>query len=196
MNSKERVYAALKREPVDRIPIFMWFHPDTVKLLSEYLDIPGDRVDDVMFNDVKQVWVGNNYAMEGVLLKEGETYSDFWGVKWVKEGPFNQIMEHPLMDADENEIKEYEFPHDKVNELCDNLRALESKSSEHFIGCDVSPCLFEMYNRLRGMENALMDTALYPEFTDALAGRIADTKIAFWETIFIPELNGRISGNL
>jgi len=29
MNSKQRVHAALKREPVDRIPIFMWYHPET-----------------------------------------------------------------------------------------------------------------------------------------------------------------------
>ncbi len=41
--------------------------------------------------------------------------------------------------------------------------------------------VFEMSQRLRGMENALMDTALYPEFTDTLAGQIADVKIAFWD---------------
>ena len=32
MNSKQRVHAALRREPVDRVPIFMWFHPATVDL--------------------------------------------------------------------------------------------------------------------------------------------------------------------
>jgi uroporphyrinogen decarboxylase len=41
--------------------------------------------------------------------------------------------------------------------------------------------IFEMMQRLRGMQNAMMDTALYPEFTDALAGRLADAKIAYWE---------------
>ena len=29
MTSKQRVQAALRRQPVDRVPIFMWFHPDT-----------------------------------------------------------------------------------------------------------------------------------------------------------------------
>jgi uroporphyrinogen decarboxylase len=41
--------------------------------------------------------------------------------------------------------------------------------------------IFEMLQRLRGMQNSLMDTALYPDFTDALIGRLADLKIAFWE---------------
>ena len=29
MNSKERVHGALRRKPVDRLPVFMWFHPET-----------------------------------------------------------------------------------------------------------------------------------------------------------------------
>ncbi len=178
MNSKEYVYAALKREPVDRIPIFMWFHPETVTILSKNLDIPESYIDDVMFNDIRQVWVGNNYAMEGVLLEKGETYSDFWGIEWVKEGAFNQIIEHPLMDVDENKISEYEFPHEKVKELNDNLCTLESMSYEYFIGCDISPCLFEMYNRLRGMEKALMDIALFPEIFAAIMEKCADHCIA------------------
>jgi len=178
MNSKERVYAALKREPVDRIPIFMWFHPYTVTFLSEYLEIPENHIDDVMFNDIKQVWVGNNYAMEGVFLEEGETNLDFWDIEWVKKGAFNQIIKHPLIYADEDKISAYEFPHNKVNELTDNLCVLESKSSEYFIGCDISPCLFEMYNRLRGMENALMDIVLYPEMFATIMEKCTDHSLA------------------
>jgi len=181
MNSKERVHATLKREAVDRIPIFMWFHPDTRTLLSEYLDLAEHHIDEVMFNDIRQVWAGNNYAMEGVALEEGETYSDFWGIEWVKEGAFNQITKHPLMNADENTVSEYEFPHDKVNELNNNLCTLESKSGEYFIGCDISPCLFEMYNRLRGMENALMDIVLYPKVFAAMMKKCASHSIALAE---------------
>ena len=38
MNSKQRVYAALRREPADRVPIFMWFHPGTTRWLAELLE--------------------------------------------------------------------------------------------------------------------------------------------------------------
>jgi uroporphyrinogen decarboxylase len=178
LTSKERVYAALKRESLDRIPIFMWFHPETARLLSEYLDIPVGHLDDVMFNDIRQVWVGNNYAMEGFFLKEGETYLDYWGIEWVKEGFFNQIAKYPLIDADEDIIQDYKFPYNKIPALVDNLSSLECKSSDYFIGCDISPSLFEMYNRLRGMENSLMDIALYPEMFASIMEKCADFNLA------------------
>jgi uroporphyrinogen decarboxylase len=181
MTSKERVQAALKREPLDRLPIFMWFHPDTVTLLCQYLDIPDSFIDDVMFNDIRQVWVGNNHAMEGIQLSEGESYTDYWGIEWLKKGPFNQIHRYPLLMSNENEINNYEFPFDRVRDLCDNMMRLDDKSSEYFIGCDTSPCLFEMYNRLRGMENALLDTVLYPDMFDAMMKKCADHSLALTE---------------
>ena len=66
MNSKERVAAALRREPVDRVPVFMWFHPDTAVHLGRLLELPPGLVGDAMGNDVHQTWVNNNYAMEGI----------------------------------------------------------------------------------------------------------------------------------
>ena len=85
MNSKERVHKALNRVPVDRVPVFMWFHPDTAALLAKYLGIAPHQVDEAMGNDVRQVWVGNNYAMEGIVHEhDGETHSDAWGITWVR----------------------------------------------------------------------------------------------------------------
>ncbi len=111
MNSKSRVHAALRREPVDRVPIWMWFPPDTTRGLSKVLDIPAARVAGVMGDDVRQAWVGNNYAMEGIVHeRDGETHTDFWGVEWVKDGPFNQIRFSPLQEADEDEIFRYTYP--------------------------------------------------------------------------------------
>ena len=92
MNPKERVYAALRKEPVDRIPVFMWFHPDTVKRLAKLLDIPPQFVDEVMGNDVKQTWVNNNYSMEGIVHeKDHESHLDYWGIKWVREKGFEIV---------------------------------------------------------------------------------------------------------
>ncbi len=44
MNSRERVRAALRRQPTDRVPIYMWFHPDTARRLGELLEIPARDV--------------------------------------------------------------------------------------------------------------------------------------------------------
>jgi hypothetical protein len=97
MNSQSRVHAALKREPTDRVPIWMWFHPDTAKRLAARFAISLSRLADVMGDDVRQTWVGNNYAMEGIVHDNpGDTHTDRWGIRWVKYGAFNQIEKSPL----------------------------------------------------------------------------------------------------
>jgi uroporphyrinogen decarboxylase len=40
--------------------------------------------------------------------------------------------------------------------------------------------LFEMHQRVRGMENAMLDPFLFPVNSDKLIGRLADLKIEFW----------------
>jgi len=80
VNSKQRVHAALRREPVDRVPIFMWFHPETAVRFGELLGIPPGKVGDAMGNDVRQAWVNNNYAMEGIVHeRDGDSHTDAWG---------------------------------------------------------------------------------------------------------------------
>jgi len=37
MTSKQRVGIALCMQPVDRVSVFMWFHPDTSRKLSDLL---------------------------------------------------------------------------------------------------------------------------------------------------------------
>ena len=118
MNAKSRVHAVLMHEPVDRVPIWMWYHPDTTKNLSSFLELPPTLVAAAMGDDVRQAWIGNNYAMEGIVHElDGETHTDVWGVEWVKVGPFNQIRRSPLQDADEKDILNYRYPYDHIFEL-------------------------------------------------------------------------------
>ena len=49
MTSRERVDSALKKRPVDRVPIFMWFHPQTTEKLAAMLEIPAARVPEAAF---------------------------------------------------------------------------------------------------------------------------------------------------
>ena len=68
MNSEQRVHAALRREPVDRPPIFMWFHPQTAQRLARALEIPASRVSEAMGDDVRQNRV--NDATAGLLSQD------------------------------------------------------------------------------------------------------------------------------
>ena len=176
MNSKLRVHAALRREPVDRVPVFMWFHPDTVSLLGDVLEIPPGRVAEAMGNDVRQAWVSNNYAMEGITHeRDGESHIDDWGIEWVKAGPFNQIRRSPIEGATDEEIASYTHPHDRLESLLANMGPVVDEADDCFIGCDVSPCLFEMVCRVRGMESATIELA----DGSGIADRMLDAAEAF-----------------
>jgi uroporphyrinogen decarboxylase len=182
MTSRERVRAALAKQPVDRVPIFMWFHPQTTGKLARLLEIPPARVAEAMGNDVRQTWVNNNYAMEGIVHDaDGERHEDWWGVRWVKQYSFNQIEHFPLAGATRERVLAYRFPMDRFEQLLDLMLPVVRDCGDCWLGCDVSPCVFEMYWRLRGMEDAMLDIAGDPELADTMFGRCADFSIALGE---------------
>ena len=182
MTSKERVKAALGRRAVDRVPIFMWFHPETARRLAALLEIPVNLLPEAMGDDIRQTWVGNNYAMEGITHENpGESHEDFWGITWVKQGAFNQAVHYPLAGANAGEIRAYEFPLNRKEELLAQMEPVCAQAERYFIGVDVSPCVFEMSTRLRGMGNALFDLAGQPEVAEDLLGRCADFAVVLAE---------------
>jgi len=174
MTPRQRVHAALRREPVDRVPVFMWFHPDTARRLAELLEVRVEQVGEAMGNDVLQSWVNNNYAMEGIVHeRDGEGHRDPWGIRWEKRGAFNQPVEFPLAAASESAILGYRFPTDHVEFLLGRMSPLRCRAGDYFLGCDVSPCAFEMYWRLRGLEEALVDIAARPQLARTMLERCA-----------------------
>ncbi len=172
MNSKQRVQAALRRDAADRIPIFMWFHPGTRTALAELFEVPPDQLDVVLGNDVRMTWVNNNYAMEGIVhQQDGQSHVDDWGIQWTKQGPYNQVTRFPLAGATREQALRYEFPYDRMESLLGLMEPLLADADEYFLGCDVSPNVFEMYWRLRGMDQAMLDMAAEPEFAFEMLGR-------------------------
>jgi len=175
MTSRARVLAGLRRQPVDRVPIYMWLHPETARHLGQVLEIPPARVAEALGDDVRQMWVNNNYAMCGVVhAHDGDGHTDPWGIRWVQEGSFNQIRQFPLATASLKEVLDYAFPWEAVDALLAPMAETARHAGDYFLGCDVSPCVFEMYWRLRGMEATMMDLAAEPEVAEQLLGRCAD----------------------
>jgi len=107
--------------------------------------------------------------MEGIIHeRDGERHRDVWGITWVREGDFNQPVGFPLAGAGEPELRAYRFPYGHLDFLLHRMDAVLEGSGEFFLGCDVSPCAFEMYWRLRGLEQALVDFAERPAAAVAL----------------------------
>jgi uroporphyrinogen decarboxylase len=171
---KQRVHAALRREPVDRVPVFLWFHPETARRLGELLEIPASEVGAAMGDDVRMTWVNNNWAMEGVVHeRDGESHTDFWGITWRKEGAFNQPSRFPLAGASREDVLAYRFPGERIGFLLGLMAPVLAQADRFFVGCDVSPCAWEMYWRLRGLEDALTDLAADPSLARTMLARAA-----------------------
>ena len=182
MTSKERVHLALQRKPTDRVPIFMWYHPQTTKRLGRLLEIPAEYVPLVMGDDIRQTWVNNNYAMEGIVHEhDGESHVDDWGIKWTRICGFNQISKYAMADASEKQLLQYKFPFSRLGQLVDLMKPVMEFEDDYFVGCDVSPCVFEMYWRLRGMEKTLMELVLNPTLTQRMLKRCVEFSIELSE---------------
>ena len=169
MNSKQRVYAALKKQPVDRVPIFMWYHPQTAKRLANILEIQVSHLGEALGDDILMTWVNNNYAMEGIVHdKDGESHFDEWGIEWTRIDGFNQITHYPLANATSDEMLNYKFPNEKIDSLIKRMEPLDKKKNDYFIGCDASPSAFELYWRLRGMEKTMIDIVEEPKLAETM----------------------------
>jgi uroporphyrinogen decarboxylase len=157
----------------------MWFHPETSTALAHLLEIDAHDVSEAMCNDVLQTWVNNNYAMEGIVHEhDGEGHVDDWGIHWVKQFHFNQIASYPLAGAAPEAVLAYRFPEHRREALLALMHPVLEKRRDFYIGCDVSPCVFEMYWRLRGMEDALLDVASEQMMVREMFRRCAD--FAIW----------------
>jgi uroporphyrinogen decarboxylase len=131
-----------------------------------------------MGNDIQQTWINNNYAMEGVQHeRDVDTHIDWWGITWERQHSFNQISKYPLAGASREEVLAYEFPTRRYDDLLALMHPVVSNRGDSFIGCDVSPCVFEMYWRIRGMEDAMMDLAGDPDLAFEMFRRCADFAI-------------------
>jgi uroporphyrinogen decarboxylase len=106
---------------------------------------------------------------------------DDWGIEWTRIDGFNQISKYPLADASEKELLQYRFPFDRIDPLVDLMKPIMKLKDDYFVGCDVSPCVFEMSWRLRSMEKTLMEMALHPDLMRKMLGRCAEFSIQLSE---------------
>ena len=133
----------------------------------------------------------HNWDVEDQLKDAGSNweYHDEWGMThhFPKEnGHWYTTVKNPLSDIspDVQTIQEYSWPDASDKRRIEGLRekAIQYREQEKVVILKgICAGLFEMMQRLRGMENALMDPMLYPEFSDVLIAKLADLKIEFWQ---------------
>lgn len=155
--------------------------------------VPHDDVMELFHVDTRGLFplTSHNWNVYEQLTEEGADwrYHDEWGLthRFPKEhGQYFSIIGHPMADGapDPASVECYPWPDAadaaRIAGLRERAEAFRAAGKAVVIK-GLCAGIFEMAQRMRGMENALMDPMLYPEFSDRLVGRLADLKIAFWE---------------
>jgi len=181
MTSKERVYGAINRTPIDHVPQYIWLGPTVAKHIAEKEGIPLNEVDTFIGNDVVQTWISINTSME-YPLADGETFTDEWGITWLRDGIYNTPVKHPFAGMGVDEIKAHPFPDPKAPERFAVLDGLiEKYGKTHFIGADISSSIIEPAYHLRGMVQILMDLIIDEDIACAILDKMSDFTMAVAE---------------
>jgi uroporphyrinogen decarboxylase len=116
-------------------------------------------------------------------------YNDEWGMGYrfpKADGYWYTLVDSPLesLDPSIETIDHYTWPQAGDKSRIEGLKKQAAQYHEQgkaVVLKGLCAGVFEMCQRLRGMENALVDFLLYPEMNERLMGKIADLKIEFWE---------------
>ncbi len=118
-------------------------------------------------------------------------YFDEWGFThhFPKNGFWFSLVRHPMDEIDferEEIIENYSWPDARNKNRFAGLRekAIQFRNDNKIVFTKgFCAGLFEMHQRVRGMENAMVDPFLYPINSDKLIGKLADLKIEFWDAL-------------
>ena len=174
MNSRERILAAFDHKPVDRVPTDIWAVPEVRAKLTEHFG--GDYLAPLHIDSMASV--GPEYI--GPALPEvgpGETI-DHWHVRrktiGYGTGEYAEISVHPMAGAET--LDDLESAHWLQADFydCSTMAEKARKLREHqAVQCGyMAP--FTHYLYLRGLENALTDPLLKPDFAKHLLARLCD----------------------
>lgn len=116
-------------------------------------------------------------------------YVDEWKFThhFPKNGHWFSLVKSPLATIDfeqENIIENFSWPDagNKSRFVGLKEKALQYRNQDKIVMTKgLCAGLFEMHQRVRGMENAMLDPFMVPTNSDKLVGKLADLKIEFWD---------------
>lgn len=183
MNARERILATLDRKPVDRTPIDLWHTPEIGQMLHEHFGVDNDLDLYKAMGMDKIVWVFMDYKADsgesaGAQAGAGAAGTrTMWGVplKTIQAGQaqYHEFTEPPMAAYDDpGRIDSYRYWPDPDRFDYDSAIAGAQKASQDFAVIGPWVSLFEIYCQLRGLEQSMMDVALYPDMVEAILDRI------------------------
>ncbi len=166
--------------------------------------VPSEKILDRFGVDTRGLLplTSHNWNVHDKLKDDGENweYFDEWNFTHhfpKKDGNWFSLVKSPMEDIENpsvTDIKAFNWPVAGNKQRIAGLKEMAQKFREQgkaVIIKGLCAGVFEMHQRIRGMSNSLMEPFVYTDFSDKLAGKIADLKIEFWE-MALDELAGLV----
>jgi uroporphyrinogen decarboxylase len=213
MNSRERVWRALKRKGLpDRVPLQFDLSKQLLELFSQKYHIPihysrayyedvtyrlsGNEIRIAMGCDCVTVGGGLPRGYEPVVDENGNSINEF-GMK-MRQGLFYMdLVEHPLAYVETpDDIEAYQFPDPvAIGRFDDAKKYIERYKGEYFIWGDIELTIFAMARNLIGMEKWLMDMALEKPYVETLIDKCLDFAMSVGKQLVKLGVDGILGGD-
>lgn len=175
MNPRERMLAAIDRQPVDRIPTDIWATGEVWEKLSDRFGSIDQARTALHIDGMAGVNAG--YTGPQQPAPEGET-SDYWGIRTrpsaYEGGVYQEYSFHPLAAAATiDDLEAYPWPSADWFDYSHMREQAAERRQHQILQCGyMAP--FYQHNKLRGLETSLIDPLIDPEFTHHLLERTCD----------------------
>lgn len=187
MTSRERTLTAIQGGRPDRVPLDIWATAEVWARLRAYLgtkDVRAirERLHLDGFAGVAPIYVG-----PPIPTYQDGTVEDYWGIRSRPQtyatGTYLEMCHHPLAFAQTvRDLEDYPWPSadwfdfSTVRQQCEERRSLPIEAGY------TAPFFF--HNKLRGLEQSLIDLAADPELSHAIIDRICGFFYSFCERLF------------
>ena len=168
--------------------------PDWSDVIQQIV-IPSEKILERVNADVRGLFplTSHNWDVYSKLKDCGDyfEYFDEWGFThhFPKNGYWFSLVKSPLAEVDFTKpgiVESFKWPDAKNPARFKGLRekAIRFRNNGSAIFAKgLCAGLFEMHQRVRGMENAMLDPFLFEENSDKLVGKLTDLKIEFWDAL-------------
>ncbi|HEX9019020.1 MAG TPA: uroporphyrinogen decarboxylase family protein [Anaerolineaceae bacterium] len=177
MTPRERILAAMRHQPVDRLPTDIWATPEIWARLEAHFHTT-DRIAILEALGIDGlVGISPEYIGPALRQEDGIHY-DEWGMGYRNQeygsGGYDEQVVYPLAGAETiDDLDAFPWPSaDWYDYSCLAQKAAAHPERAIEIGYTAP---FYFHNKLRGLEQSLMDPLERPEFTHCLLQHISDS---------------------
>ncbi len=204
MTPRQRVWATFNHQEPDRVPVDMMGTASCLMdpayyALRDHLGLQGDgrvfrkgqaisfydeRILELLEVDFRRVWLREPANWQPMVIDES-TVTDEWGLHLKRIGDTSNVVNAPLERAVLGDLETYPWPDPydpgRVAGLADEARQLRETTDYAISARSPFYGIFEIAQRLRGMQPFMIDLASDKKFAAALVHKVKDVQMGFFD---------------